>query len=273
MGDKIGLLTHFKNKVEHMLLSVDRGKVLHQSGNIKESGALLESDFRQLLEESLPTTLRVTSGYFYGANSQCSNEVDVLICENSEAFRLNLGSKDQQYVPYTSVAIFGQIKNSASDLSKAIQQVHTSLQCWENMRQHANLSHLKNASSSKLSEPLSFIVCGRCSDTVYKKLSKIIRDTESKVAYILLLDRGEIIAGCCDLFTSDLPTVGFADHNTSHSQYLCKPNTNGTINIGAGLLWLYFALVSNINGSDLRYKEFCAQVERLYPLHAVKKLT
>ena len=81
MGE-LNLPAQFSRKAKAMLIAVEQGRAAHKAGNIKASGAPLEEQFRQLLTESLPSTSKVASGYFYGANSRCSGEIDILVYED-----------------------------------------------------------------------------------------------------------------------------------------------------------------------------------------------
>ena len=270
----LDLPKQFGRKAKAMLLAVEDGRAAHKAGNIKASGAPLEQLFRNLLEESLPSTNKVASGYFYDAASQCSAEVDVLVYEDGEAFRLDPAPQEQHYVPYTSVSIMGQVKNSAKDLPGAIDQVHGSLKDWHRMRQTARSSGVVSNQPFQ-DEPLTFIVCGDCSDAELKKLGdKLKQKGKPFVDYILLLNRGLIVAGDLDILVFDPPFIDFMQYRNVNSLHLCKPENSSEAE-GIALLWFYFALVSKLSfdrGNNLRYHAFCRQVATLYPLRPIEKL-
>jgi len=274
MGE-LDLPNQFGRKAKAMLLAVEEGRAAHKAGNIKASGAPLEQQFRNLLEESLPSTNKVASGYFYDAESQCSAEVDILVYEDGEAFRLDPAPQEQHYVPYTSVSIMGQVKNSVKDLSSAIDQVQGSLKSWHRMRQTLRSSGV-GSNQPFQDEPLTFIVCGDCSDAELKKLSATLKRKGTPfVDYILLLNRGLIVAGDLDILVSDPPFIDFMQYRNVNSLHLCKPDNSSKSAEGVALLWFYFALVSKLSfdrGNNLRYHAFCRQVATLYPLRPFKKL-
>lgn len=269
----IDLSVQFETRLNDMLNAVKAGRNTHATGNIKASGAALENAFRKLLIDSLPSANKVTSGYFYGASSLCSNEIDVLVYEDNEAFRLNPIGQDQDYVPYTSVSIIGQIKNSLRDLTGAISQIQKAIDFWNKMESEA--ANSRSQTGHVQDRPVTFIVCGESKESDFKKIEKILKEKSLPfVDYILLLDRGEIIAGTNDILVHDPLTIDFWDYRNKNSLYLCRPEseTNGK---SISLLWLYFSLVSKINwdhGNDLRYLYFCRQISTQYPLHAYKKL-
>ncbi|RDS80976.1 DUF6602 domain-containing protein [Dyella psychrodurans] len=265
----------FELKAAKMLASISAGRALHRSGNIKASGSPLEESLRALLEESLPSTSKVASGYFYGADSQCSPEVDVLIYEDKEAFRLDPAAQDQHYVPYTCVSIIGQVKNSADDLPGAIKQIQKCKVAWLEMRAKLHSAGVSSGQPHQ-EDPLSFIVCGECADTQFERLSSTLAAAGSPFAdYILLLDRGLIIAGDLDYFEFDNPTIDFLQYRNVNRYQLCRPDGPDDAKAGLGLLWLYFALVAKLNldgGNNLRYQTFCRQIATLYPLRPIAEL-
>lgn len=264
----------FENKANEMLLAVAKGRDAHRTGNIKASGAPLEEMLRQLFSDSLPSTNKVASGYFYGANSHISGEIDLLIYEDREAFRLDPAPQDQHYVPYTSVSIIGQVKNSAKYLESAIEQVQKAVRSWTEMHQGTASSGLLSGTPYQ-ETPLTVAVCAECDDKAFAKLSETLKDKgRPYVDYILLLDRGVIVAGDLDILV-DSETIDFLQYRNVNSLNICQVDGIATSAKGLALLWFYFALVSKLNfdqGNSLRYHTFCRQISSLYPLRKVKKL-
>lgn len=271
----IDLPRQFTNRAQDMCRAVEKGRAIHAAGNIKASGAPLEAEIRKMLSESLPSTNKVATGYFYGASSQCSNEVDVLVYEDHEAFRLAPGPSEQHYIPYTSVSIMGQVKNCSSDLPGAIEQVQNSINAWHGMRQE--MARTVGVQYGPVQfEPLTFIICGEGKDADMKKLGHTLAEKGGPyVDYILFLDRAEIVAGNCDLLVTDHPFINFFEYKSKTALHLCRPDTAAGEPIGVALLWLYFALITKLGldkGNNLRYHSFCRQIEHLYPLRTVQKL-
>lgn len=275
MGE-LDLPRQFDLKAQTLLVAVAQGRNAHGAGNIKASGAPLEEGLRQLLVESLPSTFKVASGYFYGATSRCSGEIDILVYEDQEAFRLDPAPQDQHYVPYTSVSIMGQVKNAARDLLGAIEQVQKSLNIWKEMRQELVDVAIVSGQPYQFN-PLTFVVCGTSTDSDIEKLAENLRNKGKPwVDYILLLDRGLIIAGnnaIADYEDQDL--IGFWQYRNANALHLCKPDGSPDHQKGVALMWFYFALVSKLNidgGNRLRYGQFCRQIAELYPLRPTKRL-
>lgn len=269
---KLDLPLQFDIKAEEMLLAVKAGQRLHEAKNIKSSGLPFEQSLRGFLGESLPSTSKVASGYFYGASSQCSSECDILIYEERESFRLDPARQDQHYVPFTSLSAIGQLKNSANDLQKAIKQVQKSMKAFDEMYCYRRELH------TKLPEqliPLTFAICGSSADIENESLVEAIKATgEPQVDYILLLDKGLIITKLNDTLGGPPSEVSFNLRNGS-SVYLCKPAKDSRLNKGMALLWFYFALVHKLSqdtGNTLRYQSFCKQIELAYPLVPFQKI-
>ncbi|MCW5667836.1 MAG: hypothetical protein KIT35_28705 [Piscinibacter sp.] len=272
---KLDLPAQFERKAKAMLLKIEEGRAAHAVKNIKASGAPFEDAFRHLLSESLPPNNRVASGYFYGADSACSGEADVLIYEDREAFRLDPAPQDQHYVPYTSVSVIGQVKNSARELKDAIKQAHGCLTSW--LAMHRNLASTGlTLGGPHQDAPLTFVVCGTCTDKELGMIPEILKKQGRPfVDYIVLLERGRIIAGNLDLLQHDPPFIDFLDYRNVNGFHLCKPEGDASNEQGLALLWFYFALVSKLNldhGNQLRYHGFCRQISNRYPLRPLKRL-
>lgn len=271
----LDLPAQFDRKAKAMMLKIAEGRAAHAAKNIKASGKPFEDAFRAMLSESLPATNRVASGYFYGADSTCSAEVDVLVYEDREAFRLDPAPQDQHYVPYSSVSVVGQVKNSAKDLDGAIQQAQTCLKSWHEMRKNLAVSGQLSGQPYQ-EQPLTFVACGDCSDSQFKKIAATLKKRgRPYVDYILLLDRGEIIAGNLDVLVFDNPFIDFLQYRNVSALHLCKPDGEASKAQGLALMWFYFALVSKLNldhGNNLRYHGFCRQISMRHPLRLLQQL-
>lgn len=272
---QLNLPKQFGSHVEDLIGAVKKGRAAHAAGNIKASGAPLEENFRKILASSLPSTSKVASGYFYDAASNCSAEVDVMIYEDEEAFRLDPAPQEQHYVPYTSVSILGQIKNSASLLANALKQVQGSINAWDTMKK--SLYSFGGATSQPFQfEPLTFVVCGTSTDKEVVELKATLQQAGAPYPdYILLLDRGIIVAGRYEMVEHDDPVIDFLQYRNVNSHHLCRPAGPEEDVKGIALLWLYFALVAKLNldkGNNLRYQAFCQQIGMLYPLRPIERL-
>jgi hypothetical protein len=265
----------FGTHVDDLLSSVKKGRAAHAAGNIKASGEPFEEHFRKILEERLPSTNKVASGYFYDAASNCSAEVDVMIYEAEEAFRLDPAPQKQHYVPYTSISILGQVKNSAGELAAALEQIQGSIKAWHTMKAKAASLGITGGMPHQF-EPLSFVICGTSTAKDVAKLAATLKKGGAPYPdYVILLDRGLIVAGTYDMLEFDDPTIDFLQYTNVNCRHLCKPTGPDKGIPGIALLWLYFALVSKLNldkGNNLRYQSFCQQIGKLYPLRPFQKL-
>jgi hypothetical protein len=275
VGATLDLPAQFERKAKAMLLKVEEGRAAHAAKNIKASGQPFEDSFRAMLSESLPSTNRVASGYFYGADSACSPEVDVLLYEDREAFRLDPAPQDQHYVPYSSVSVIGQVKNSAGEIDGAIEQAQTCLSAWHEMRKNLVSTGMTTGQPYQ-EQPLTFVVCGDCADAQLQKIPRILQKRgRPYVDYILLLDRGRIVAGNLDIMVFDDPFIDFLQYRNVSSLHICKPDGDAKNEKGLALMWFYFALVSKLNfdhGNQLRYHGFCRQISLRHPLRLLEKL-
>lgn len=276
---KFDLVDQFQRKADRMLLAIKDGRALHGARNIKSSGEPFEASVRTLFSDSVPSTSCATSGYFYGANSNISNENDVMIYEAREAFRLDPAPQEQHYVPFSSVSVIGQIKNSARDLPSALSQIQAAMKAWHEMAAHMAPKRVQHSSPIGF-PPATFVICGECSDSHLSKLEATLKNASAGGAlpdYILLLDRGLIVAGAMVGLSESAPIV-FQTYRQVSSFHLCKPepeNQAPESARGVALLWLYFALIDRLSldvGNSLRYHAFCGQISETYPLMRQRKL-
>jgi len=125
-------------------------------------------------------------------------------------------------------------------------------------------------------QPLTFVICGKSTDAQIKKIPGILkRRGRPYVDYIVLLDRGLIVAGDFDVMVFDSPFIDFLQYRNVSSIHLCKPDGEQSNAQGLALMWFYFALVSKLNldqGNQLRYHGFCRQISQRYPLRPFQKL-
>jgi hypothetical protein len=177
-------------------------------------------------------------------------------------------------VPYTSVAILGQVKNSAKDLWGAIKQVQRSIKDWHEMQREMAQSGV-TAGGPTQERPLTFVVCGVTSESDRKRLGRILKTNGPPyVDYILLLDRGEVVAGNLDFFVEDDQVIGFMQYRNVNAFHACTPQ-GADDHVGLALLWFYFALVAKLSadqGNNLRYHSFCRQIAALYQLRPTERL-
>lgn len=272
---KLDLPTYFNLKAKELLHAIENGRLVHAAGNIKASGSCFELIFRDLLAESLPSTNKVMNGYFYDATSRCSAEVDVLVYEDEEAFRLAPIRQEQHYIPYTSVSILGQLKHSARDLSNAIEQVQGNLNTWHEMQRELSSAGVTSDLPYQ-HEPLTFIICGDCSEHELKNLKEVLKNKgRPLVDYVLLLKPGLIVTGFYDVLNPNREFIDFLCYRDATCLYLCEPVGSLEHPQGVALLWFYFALVSKLSldrGNNLRYQAFCRKIAMLYQLRPLEKL-
>ncbi len=242
---KLDLEGDFTGHKQALLLKVDAGKRTHTRKNIAESGHPFEQAFRELFSLTLPPTTHVFPGYFYNSALELSAQVDALFCDHSEALHLPPSIEvGQRYVPFHSVRVMVQIKNSASDLAAALKQSAAALEAWNRMRTN-DLDF--SSTGSSFDEPMSVIVIGNGGD-----LGAIQRALKKQAgpwpAYILLLEKGVLLGPDMPLrdafeYENGEATADFFNKRNNVSLAQLRGN-NSPEGSGRLLMWLYFAVLA-----------------------------
>ncbi|NSZ66563.1 hypothetical protein G6L16_026725 (plasmid) [Agrobacterium tumefaciens] len=82
----IDLRGFFQAKAQELLASVEQGKILHATHNIREAGGPLESVVRQTFSGLLPSSFSIGHGYLFDTASNCTPQIDLLISPAQQPF-------------------------------------------------------------------------------------------------------------------------------------------------------------------------------------------
>lgn len=272
----INLLRQFEMRSRKMLLNVEEGKYIHSTGNINESGKPLENSLSEWLKKSFPSNFSVQSGYFYGIDSECSNEVDILIYDTNESFNLQVDSNNKVYVPFSASSILGQVKNSVGCLQSAIQQSQKAINAWNEMNE--TVKSKQSSSDNIKNRPLSFVICGSNPDypsNEQKIIDTIINCGQPYVDLIFIIEKGVIISKVVESDMIDYPQLNLMEYVNGRSLYFCTPLSNDSSQEGNALLWFYYTLTAKLisdQNNKLRYSDFCNAIVKNHPFIKVKKI-
>jgi len=214
------------------------GKV-HATGNIVESGGPLETTFRKLFAYALPSTFLTTAGYFFGHEFELSGQVDFLLCDETGVLKLPPEEgMVTGYVPYRSVKVMGQLKNSFNKLPDALEQTSSALALWKAMA--------SRHPSSTRREPLALIVIGKGGTD--KQVRNALSKFEGRFpAYILLVEKG-LLYGPKTTYSMmfDDDAAFYANQGNGGPLALLEAATAPTNDKGRMLMWLFFAVLSHV---------------------------
>lgn len=235
----LDLHDQFAAHAEGLINAAKAGAKIHASGNIAESGGPFETAFRGLFGYALPTTFLTTAGYFFGHEFELSGQVDFLLCDETDVLKLPpQEGMVTGYVPYRSVKVMGQLKNSIGTLADALEQSSYALKLWKDMAD-------RYASTSRL-EPVAVVVIARGGSDAQVK--KVLEKFKGRLpAYILLVEKG-LLYGRKPKTTLVLENENMflGEQGNGGPLVLLESSTSPKSDSGRMLMWLFFAILSHV---------------------------
>lgn len=125
-GPKLGeinIVGLFEAEAAALLQAADRGLILHKTHNTRDSGALLESTFRQIVGSRLPPQAQMAHGYLYDLESTCTSQIDAMLLSAADNYPMMAVEGEAIYAPFTSCRAYVEIKASAREVAKQLGQV------------------------------------------------------------------------------------------------------------------------------------------------------
>lgn len=120
---EINIVGLFEAEAAALLQATERGKILHKTHNIRDSGALLESTFRQIIGRRLPPQAQMAHGYLYDLDSTCTPQIDAMVLSAADNYSMMTAEGDAIYAPFTSCRAYVEIKSSVRNVERELDQV------------------------------------------------------------------------------------------------------------------------------------------------------
>ncbi|WP_325090324.1 DUF6602 domain-containing protein [Burkholderia contaminans] len=228
----------FATHAEALVKAAKVGAQIHVSGNIAESGGPLETAFRNLFGYALPSTFLTTAGYFFGHEFELSGQVDFLLCDETDVLKLPpQEGMVTGYVPYRSVKVMGQLKNSSRNLKEALDQTASALAIWKRMAD-------RHPSTSR-KEPLALVVIGKGGTD--RQVRKTLASFQGRFpAYILLVEKGLLYGPRKNSLVFDDDAAFYTNQGNGGPLVLLEAATPPKNDSGRMLMWLFFAVLSHV---------------------------
>ncbi len=268
--DLVGL---FEAEALTLLSAVDRGRILHGTNNIRDSGSPLEAAFRVFLKAKLPSQFKAMQGYLFDVGAACTPQIDAMVVDTAECHELLTSSEGSAYVPFTSGLAVFEIKNSTYATLKSMTQLATTLTAINDM-----WSALRGQAAESRIDVLSVMLFARsdtCKPADFQKWFEANKDTpiRNQPKYIVLLDQGLIISRRSAIhawveFDKDMP-LEFDEHANPGELYVFSPENTVDLRSGRTLLWLYFTLISFLNRSEAKPRRISAFTEAAVRTYAM----
>lgn len=262
----LNVQAQFVKHAKALLEAVDDGKQTHASSNIGESGKPFENQLRQLFKDTLPNVFQVLPGFFFDCRMLLSNQVDVLICDQTELLKLPPNRDlEQSYILFNSVRVMLQLKNSAGCLSDALGQSAKAITAWRTMK----INNTDFASSNGLLvEPLSIVVIGRGGDE--SSTRKVLQNFQGPLpAYLLLLEQGLFYGKESVLArVAEDQSAYFSGQQNGGPLALLELDGNQEHPEARMLMWLFFAVLHQLQSktSTSAFEALIKRVQHDYPL-------
>lgn len=275
----IDLVRLFQAEALDLIGAVARGRVLHGTHNIRDSGAPLESQLREFLQSRLPSQFKVTQGYLFDSQSKCSPQIDAMIVNSADCHELMVSPEGSGYLPFTSALAVIEIKNSARNVADNLDQLMSVVTSIKTMQ--SDLHKRRPGAGERLEEPISVMFFGDSGDSKLEDFKVWFKKAGRNVpTYTVLLDRAVILANRGGMYAyfdgDDEPAIDFYEHRNGHTPFLCIPEICDESKMGRALLWLYFAIVAHTNlcdGNMGKILAFTNDAMLSYRLRAVSPLS
>jgi len=271
--DLVGL---FEVEALNMLQAVKRGRILHNTKNIRDSGTPLEAAFREFLSKKLPSQFKALQGYLFDVDSHCTPQIDAMIVDASECHEFLTLDAGSSYVPFTSGLIIFEIKNSTGALTKTLEQVKKTIVSVNDMWQRpgSDNDHSVDVLSVLFFAQTENSTPGEIHSWFSGNSAERIRNLPK---YIVLLDKGLIITRRSIIhdFSGENPKspLKFDEYVSPGELCVFAPAKHDEFRSGRTLLWFYFALISFLTRFEGGKRRISAFTDKFVDEHAMQMLT
>lgn len=228
--------------------AVERGKLLHGTKNIRDSGGPLEARFRLLLAQRMPEGVQVQTGYAYDIESNCTPQIDAMLINGQDNHTMMTTDEGAIYAPFTSVLTTIEIKSSVVKPANQLMQTNMIVKSIKKMESDL-LNRRPVYDRRKLVSVLFYATSKDAKLADFKDWYE--KNANEMPTYVVFLDRGYILAArhlIHDLLTWDEEQpLNFHDHDNASAYHLWAPKDDSAHKSGNTLLWLYYALLNIVD--------------------------
>lgn len=247
---KINIVGLFEAEAAALLQAADRGLILHKTHNIRDSGALLESTFRQIIGRRLPPQAQMAHGYLYDLESTCTPQVDAMVLSAADNYPMMTAEGEAIYAPFTSCRAYAEIKSSTGDVAKQLVQATKISTCIAEMA--ATLKN-RHAGTTMPEQVGSVLLYANSSNAKAAPFATWFSENSKEPTLVVFLDKAVLISRrpmLNSLFemgdgeSQSTETLGLAEPFTGGEAWLYKPVAETVPEArGRVLLWLYYWLL------------------------------
>jgi hypothetical protein len=215
----IDIVNLFQAEALDLVGAVVRGRLLHKTRNIRDSGAPLEAKLRDFFRSKLPQQFDVMQGYFFDIQSNCTPQVDAMIIKAVDRHELMVSQEGAGYVPFTSALALIEVKNSAQNIRSNLDQLFVIVSSIRGMQK--DLRDRRPNGGPILNDPISIMFFGNSENAKLEDFKDWFeKNPMSAPTYTVLLDKGVIITKrnlFSEIFEYDSEQlIDFYEHKNGH---------------------------------------------------------
>ena len=279
---RIDLVSLFQAEAEELIGAAERGRILHRTSNIRDSGGPLEAKVRSFFSKRLPHPFSVAHGYLFDIDANCTPQVDAMIVSADECPEMMSTDEGAKYLPFTSAVSVFEIKTSARSVNKNLEQVANLMRSISDMQKMLRARRI-GGGGSMLPNVLSILFYAKTVDASPMDFKNWHDQNGSTFpTYVVLLDSGIILARensinrLVSFDAEQTGQLGLYDHRQPGELCICSPSTIDDYKMGRTLLWLYFALLAHTNlerGNRALTLDFTNDAVNKFPMRIEKRLS
>jgi hypothetical protein len=240
---QISLTGIFAAVASELMGAVARGRVLHRTKNIRDSGAPFEIAVRKQLSALLPRAFSVHQGYLFDAEGACTAQLDAFLCSAIRAQAVFAAPEGAVYSPFSDAWAIGEIKASSAGMAGHLKQVSDRIRAVKEMR-----LKLKERGAS-FPNLVSFLIIGDCRASFDDAIAKHwAARSDDFPDYIVLLGVGELIlppSAQIPLFDDENEEVSPLGSVRSRLS-VWSSDSDLDVKMGEVLSWFFFALLHGL---------------------------
>jgi len=243
---EINIVGLFEAEAAALLQAADRGLILHKTHNIRDSGALLESTFRQIIGRRLPPQAQMAHGYLYDLKSKCTPQVDAMILSAADNYPMMTAEGEAIYAPFTSCRAYVEIKSSTNGVAKQLDQAAKISKCIAKMATTLGVLRAGTAIPERVGSVLLYANSNNAKATPFTTwFSKYSKEP----TLVVFLDKAVVISRQPKLHSlfNESPhaqPLNLTDPFSGGEAWLYKPDAKTVPEArGRVLLWLYYWLL------------------------------
>lgn len=250
MGDsknrgEISLPGIFLNEANRLVSAVEQGRILHKTKNIRDSGAPLEAAVQTFFGKFLPQAYVAKNGYLYDPDSNCSQQLDVII-SRTQKNSVALSSPDgATYSPFTEAIAIGEVKTSSTGIDKHLRQLGERVALIDDMRQA-----IFEATMVRPPRACSFLIIAESNDKDIDKIATYWDESQRTFPdFILFVESGQVVLPPSEyaiIFEHD-DLVDPQSGAISDNPALYVSMTGKDSHRGNALLWFFYAVLHQLN--------------------------